>query len=59
MVDPLAADALCAAMLDLISHDERRGQLAQKSLARAKKFSWHQCGQETLSAYQKAVDSNS
>jgi glycosyltransferase involved in cell wall biosynthesis len=55
MVDPRDGDALCAAMLQLESDKELRATLAQKSLKQAQQFSWAQCADQTLAAYQTAL----
>ena len=57
MVDPQDGDALCEAMLRVVSDDDLRDVMSQKSLDQAKKFSWAQCADQTLRAYQTAVDS--
>jgi glycosyltransferase involved in cell wall biosynthesis len=57
MVDPKDGDALCQAMLKLVSNGDLRQTMSQKSLEQAKKFSWEQCASQTLAAYETAVNS--
>ncbi len=54
-VDPQDGDALCAAMLRLESDNGLREAMSQKSLKQAQQFSWVQCANQTLDAYQTAV----
>jgi glycosyltransferase involved in cell wall biosynthesis len=56
MVAPTDSDALCQAMLDLYCSDALRRDLAQKSLLRAKQFSWQKTTRETINAYKKALN---
>jgi glycosyltransferase involved in cell wall biosynthesis len=56
MVAPTDSDALCQAMLDLYRSDALRRDLAQKSLLRAKQFSWQKTTRETINAYKKALN---
>ena len=55
MVAPTDSDALCQAMLDLYQSDALRQELAQRSLLRAKQFSWQKNTDDTLNAYKKAL----
>lgn len=55
MVDPRDDDAICQAMLDLYRKPAMAGELAKRSLARAKGFSWERCATETVDAYSKAL----
>lgn len=55
MVDPTDDDAICQGMLELYHNEELRCTLAQKSLLRAKEFSWIKFTEHTLAAYQKAL----
>ncbi len=54
LVDPLDGDALSGAMLMLASDGDRRKELSQQSLQRAKCFSWEKCSNQTVDAYQAA-----
>ena len=58
-VDPQDGAALCAAMLRLESDKELREQMSQKSLKQAQQFSWLQCANQTLNAYQTALSDQS
>ena len=58
MVDPRDGDGLCEAMLRLASDGSLRAELAGKSLDQAKHFSWAQCADQTLTAYQTAMSTN-
>ena len=55
-VDPQDGDALGQAMLRLAVDDNQRAELANKSLEQARQFSWAQCANQTLKAYQTAVE---
>ncbi len=56
MVDPKSEDELCAAMLDLYQDADLRSRLSQRSLERAKLFSWQKCIDQTLAAYRAALN---
>lgn len=55
LVNPHDADALCEALLNVLSDTALRSELANRSLVRARLFSWERCGRETLAAYRAAV----
>jgi len=55
MFDPMDADGICQGLLDLYSDPELRRTLRQRSLERAKLFSWDRCTRETIAAYQTAL----
>lgn len=55
MVDPKDSDALCQAMLRLLTDTTLCEQLSQKGLTRAKGFSWAKCAADTVEVYRKAV----
>jgi glycosyltransferase involved in cell wall biosynthesis len=57
LVDPKDEDALCQAMLNLLSEPNLRKQLSQKGLERAKQFSWAKCAAETVEIYEKIISS--
>lgn len=57
MIDPMDKDALCQAMWDVYSQPTLRQQLSEKSLNRAKQFSWKRCAQETVTAYKTSLQS--
>lgn len=48
-------DALCEAMLNLYRNEAYRKQLSDKSLQRAKSFSWERCARETVDAYKLSL----
>ena len=54
MVNPIDSDALCQAMLELYRHSSLRETLSNKSLKRAKLFSWEKCAAQTIDAYKAA-----
>ncbi|HEX8674363.1 MAG TPA: glycosyltransferase family 1 protein [Longimicrobium sp.] len=57
MVDPRDGDALCQAMLDLYRTPALRATLRERSLARARRFSWERCTADTIAAYRTASGS--
>lgn len=57
LVNPTDADSLCQAMLDLLSSEARRRELSERGLVRSKNFSWANCAERTVAAYQIAADS--
>ena len=54
MLDPRDEDALCQAMLDLYRTLALRDTLRERSLARARLFSWERCTRDTIAAYRVA-----
>ncbi|MGF1570734.1 MAG: glycosyltransferase family 4 protein [Nodosilinea sp.] len=58
LVDPQDEDALCQAMLTLLSDESLRQQMIEKGLARAKLFSWQKCAAETIDIYKTIVASH-
>jgi glycosyltransferase involved in cell wall biosynthesis len=56
MVAPLDDDAICQGMLDVYNCEELRSQMSLKSILQSKKFSWDNCTQQTLHAYNLAID---
>ena len=55
-VAPRDKEALSQSLYDLYNDASLRESLAAKGLARAAQFSWEKCAQDTLDAYQKALD---
>jgi glycosyltransferase involved in cell wall biosynthesis len=55
MVAPTDLDALCQAMLDLFQDEELRRTMSERSLARAKQFSWEKYTQDVINAYKTAL----
>jgi glycosyltransferase involved in cell wall biosynthesis len=51
-------DALCAAMLDLVTKPALRRSLQEKSLARAAEFSWQRTAAGVVAAYRAAVSAD-
>ncbi|RME57156.1 glycosyltransferase family 1 protein, partial [Candidatus Parcubacteria bacterium] len=56
MVSPSDGDALSHAMYSIYNDASLREEMSQKSLARARLFSWEKCAQETIDAYKMAVN---
>ncbi len=56
MVDPQDEDELCQQMLNIYNDSFLRDSLAIKVKERAQTFSWQKCAQETIKAYQYALD---
>lgn len=56
MVDPCDQDALCQAMLDVLTDESLRRNLGHLGLERARAFTWEQCAEETVRAYKAAAD---
>ncbi len=59
MVDPRDSDALCQSILNIYLNSSLRQDLAQRSLERAKLFSWDKCAAETIAAYKTALRGSS
>ena len=55
MLAPTDADGLCQAMLRVYTDSELRGAMKQKSLERAKLFSWQRYTNDLLAHYRKAL----
>ncbi len=55
MVSPTDMDGLCQAMLSVYKSPLLQQQLSQKSLARAKLFSWKRCAEKTMHAYKTSL----
>jgi glycosyltransferase involved in cell wall biosynthesis len=55
MVAPTDLDALAHTMLKLYKNSNLRNEMVQKSLARARRFSWERCANETISAYNASL----
>jgi alpha-1,3-rhamnosyl/mannosyltransferase len=54
-VDPLDADSIAAAMLDVLSNDTLRAERIQLGLERAREYSWEECARQTLAVYRKVL----
>jgi glycosyltransferase involved in cell wall biosynthesis len=57
LIDSKDEDALCQAMLNLLSDADLREQLSQKGLEQAEQFSWAKCAAETVEIYEKIISS--
>jgi len=55
MVSPTDMDALCHAMLSIYKNPSLREQMMQRSLDRAKHFTWEKCMQATVNAYRASL----
>ena len=55
MLDPKDVDGLCQSLLSLYEDADLRTEMAAKSLARAKLFSWQRCAEDTVQAYKTAL----
>jgi glycosyltransferase involved in cell wall biosynthesis len=55
LLDPHDQDAWCAAMLRVLREQDLAAALRQKSLARAKLFSWQRFIDETLKGYRQSL----
>jgi glycosyltransferase involved in cell wall biosynthesis len=55
MVDPTDEDQLCQQMLNVYSDSNLHKTLSEKSLLQAKKFSWKECQEKTVTGYLKAM----
>ena len=56
MLHPTDDDGLTQAMLNFYKDENLRDRYVQKSLARARQFSWKKCAQQTINAYHIAMD---
>lgn len=57
MIDPKDGDALSDAILRIYNSPSLRSDMSERSLARAKKFSWAKTAEETVKAYRTAINS--
>jgi glycosyltransferase involved in cell wall biosynthesis len=56
LINPLDADDLCQAILDVYRDEPLRQRLRLAGLARAKEFSWERCAHETFARYRQALN---
>jgi glycosyltransferase involved in cell wall biosynthesis len=56
LVDPTDADALSAAMLNVLRDDRLRADLALRSLERAKQFTWRATADRVIQGYRAALE---
>ncbi|MDJ0744592.1 MAG: glycosyltransferase family 1 protein [Xenococcaceae cyanobacterium MO_167.B27] len=54
-INPKDKDELCQALLNIINDSNLRDSLSKKGIARAKRFSWKKCAEETIKVYQLAT----
>lgn len=54
-VDPLDAESIAAAMLDVLSNEPLRTRRIELGLARARQYTWHECARQTLAVYRKVL----
>ncbi len=55
LFDPLNAEALTAALEQLLTHEADADALIARGLDRARRFSWERCSRETLASYHAAA----
>ena len=55
LVGPRDEDALCQAMLDVLTDGGLRADLRRRGLERAAQFSWRRCAGQTVEAYRAAA----
>lgn len=56
LIDPRNVDAFADGIYDVLSDDELRCDMVQKSINRAKLFDWNKCAKETLNVYEEALN---
>lgn len=54
--DPTDTQAIANAINDVISHEPLRAELIEKGHAQVAKYSWRRMAEQTLAAYERAVD---
>jgi glycosyltransferase involved in cell wall biosynthesis len=54
LVNPHEPEALAQAMLRLVTDAELRGELAERGLKQARRFSWRRCARETMAVLEEA-----
>jgi glycosyltransferase involved in cell wall biosynthesis len=57
LVEPQNQEQLKQAMLNILSNISLQETLRQKSIMRAKQFSWEKCANETIEIYKKIINS--
>lgn len=57
LLDPSDEDAWAMTLLDLLSNAARQKELSERSLARAKQFTWDRTAEQTLAVYRKVLGS--
>jgi len=56
LVDPQNQNQLKQVMLDILTNTSLQESLSQKSILRAKQFSWEKCANETVEIYTKIIE---
>jgi glycosyltransferase involved in cell wall biosynthesis/SAM-dependent methyltransferase len=59
LIDPLDREELCYAMQTVLGNTELRLKMRERSLERARLFSWERTAQETLAVYQEVCPEHS
>ena len=54
-VDPLDANSIAAAMLEVLNNEALRSERIQLGLERARQYNWHECARQTLAVYRKVL----
>jgi alpha-1,3-rhamnosyl/mannosyltransferase len=54
-VDPLDANSIAAAMLDVLNNETLRNERIHLGLERARQYNWHECARQTLAVYRKVL----
>jgi glycosyltransferase involved in cell wall biosynthesis len=57
LIDPNDERALANAMIEIVNNDALRAELRERGIAQAKKFTWRDAAEKTLSLYQKVYNS--
>lgn len=55
LADPMDPEAIAEAMIEMLSNEERRLDLAEKSRERAAQFTWENTARRTLEVYREAM----
>ncbi len=58
MLDPTDLNAFCDALYEIYINPSHREELAQKALIRSKQFSWEKFAQQTIAAYELAMQTH-
>jgi glycosyltransferase involved in cell wall biosynthesis len=53
LVNPHSIDEIAAAMARIDGNPEQRGELIERGLVRARRFTWENCARQTLDAYRR------
>jgi glycosyltransferase involved in cell wall biosynthesis len=59
LIDPNDERALANALIEIVSNEGLRAELREKGIAQAKKFTWRDAAEKTLSLYKQAYGSPS